>query len=120
MLKGEIRILADIALKKPTTKQIITCQIARDNLSILLALATLCHDGYAVKNIDERYHITSKGLNILEELYPLYFSSSEEIYYKVINGKIKQANKSIGMIARLRREYMNTVFSPDKQESGAL
>ena len=113
MLKGEIRILADIALKKPTTKHIITSGIARDNLSVLLTLAALCHDGYIVKNKDERYHITGKGLNILEELYPLYFSSSEEIYHKVINGKIKQANKSIGMIAQLRREYIAKVFSTD-------
>jgi predicted transcriptional regulator len=111
LLKGEIKILIDIALKKPSTKQIITSGVARDNLSVLLTLAQLCHDGYIVRNKDERYHITNQGLNMLEELCPVYFSSNKEIYHRVTNGKIKQANRSIEMIAQLRREYITKVFS---------
>ena len=113
MLKGEIKILADIVFKRTTAKQITTSQTARDNLSICLTLDTLSRDGYIVRNKDKRYQITDKGLNTLAELYPEFSVSYKAFYNNLLNEKTTRADMAIKSIAQLRHEYITKIFFSD-------
>jgi predicted transcriptional regulator len=110
VLKGELKILADIVCKRPTAKQIITNQLARDNFSLFLTLDNLRRDGYIVKNKDKRYQITSKGLDTLAELYPEYSTSNKVVYHRMLNDKTNKAKKAIKSMAQLRHEYIAKIF----------
>ena len=110
MLKGELKILADIVFKKPTANQITNNQTARDNFSVFLTLDTLCREGYIVRNKDKRYQITDKGLSTLAELYPEYLESKRVICNKLLNEKTNRADRAIKSMAQLRRDYIAKIF----------
>jgi DNA-binding PadR family transcriptional regulator len=113
MLKGELKILADIVFKKPTATQITTSQTARDNFSIFLTLDTLRRDGFITRNKDKRYQITDKGLNTLAELYPEFSASNKTFYDDLLNEKTNKADRAIKSMAQLRREYIAKIFFTD-------
>lgn len=83
MLKGEIDILSDIALKKCKMKQIISGRAVRNNMYAISTFNSMIKNGFVQKGKFGEYKLTLKGIQAL-----LKFPKIAEILGKNLRSKL--------------------------------
>ena len=83
MLKGEIDILSDIALKKCKTKQIISGRAVRNNMYAKSTFDSMVKNGFIQQGKWDEYKLTLKGIQAL-----LKFPKIDEILGKTLRSKL--------------------------------
>lgn len=83
MLKGEIDILIDIALKKRKMKQIISGRAVRNNMYAISTFNSMVKNGFVKEGKFGEYKLTLKGIQAL-----LKFPKIAEILGKTLRGKL--------------------------------
>ena len=83
MLKGEIDILSDIALKKCKMKQIISGRAVRDNMYTIATFNSMVKSGFVQKGKFGECKLTPKGIQAL-----LKFPNIAEILDKNLRNKL--------------------------------
>lgn len=112
ILKGELEILAAIALKKRTAKQITNSRIARYSPYINATLDSLVGRGYIIRNGLREYQLTKLGNRVFLEYYPDLEALGKLACEKLLHEQADKVSDAIRMIEDLGTEY-NHMFSSE-------
>lgn len=102
MLKGELEILASIALNKCKMKQIINSRIVRNNPYVVATVDSMVKHGFIQSSNLGEYRLTLKGVQALLE-----FGNTREITSKILHSE-------------LFRQYLDTSYTQLKEENSIL
>ena len=105
MLKGEIEILAAIALNKRTAKQIKSYRIARYSSYINATINSLIHHGYIRVDRFREYQLTDKGTRAFIEFCPDHNILSKLAHAKLLHEHTDKVGEAIKLIENLGIEY---------------
>ncbi len=110
ILKGELEILASIALKKRTAKQITNYRIARYSSYINATLDSMIRRGYIRRNGLKEYQLTELGNRILLEYYPDLNTLNKMAHLKLLQEQADKVSEAIKLIEDLGTGY-DSIFS---------
>jgi len=105
MLKGEIEILAAIALNKRTAKQIKSCRIARYSSYINSTINSLIRRGYISTDRFKEYQLTEKGSRAFIEFCPDHSTLSKLAHVRLLHEHTDKVGEAIKLIENLGIEY---------------
>ena len=105
MLKGEIEILAAIALNKRTTKQIKSFRVARYSSYINATINSLVRRGYISTDRLRGYQLTDKGARAFLEFCPDNNTLSKLAHAKLLHDHKDKVGEAIKLIENLGIEY---------------
>ena len=99
MLKGEIEILAAIALNKCTNKQIANNRIARSSTYITSTVDSLVRRGFIIGSKSKGYQLSPSGARVLLEFLPK--NEGLSAYKRLLGEHSARAKEAINAIELL-------------------